>query len=404
MMKRFFAALVALCLLLGSALAEEATSASPIATYTLPRGAEALHLWDSGVWEIPEGLEEMYRLMQTADMYGDVYLVRMPHGRAMVSVSCMKPDHLRTAQELQALWPQIAQNIAREGVSVNADASCAAVEERFGFEALRIRTTIGLGEPGTGMQLDAEGIAFMRGDELLEVWAVAPEEGSYAAGEPAAQELAADRADMAAFMQSLSFTNLESMAAEGVPYTDPDGRFALVLPAGCTVITRQSAQEEIDRARQAYVDAHGDGAEAFFNEYMSDVVTQHVTLVISEDQQLAAEIFASQEESFRDITADQLAMLAQPIQQSLAEKFDAALLLTADQTVISGSRHAWLGYWLREEALNVQLDVMAAVLEDAWLYEVDLFTHGNDQDQRSLWYMFVSQTMQYTPLSNALGE
>lgn len=402
-MKRFFAALLALCLLCGSALAEGVSSA-PIATYTLPRGAEAVHLWESGVWEIPEGLEEMYRLMQTAELYGDVYLVRMPHGRAMVSVSCMRPDNLRTAEELKALWPQIAQGIAQEGVSVNADESCATVETLYGFEALHIQTTIGLGEPGTGMQLDAEGMAFMRGEELLEVWAVAPVEGSYADAETA-EELAADRTDMGAFMQSLSFTDLESMAVKGVPYTDPDGRFALVLPTGCTVVTRSSTQEEVNKARQAYLDAHGEGAETFFNEYMTDVTEQHVTLVISEDQQLVAQLFASQEEAFRDVTADQLAQLAQPIQQTLSEKFDAALLLSAEeQSVISGKRHAWLGYWLRAGEMDVQLDVLAAVLDNAWLYEVDLYTHGNDQQQRSLWYTLITQTMQYTPLTNALGE
>lgn len=402
-MKRFFAALLALMMLCGSALAEGVSSA-PIATYTLPRGAEAVHLWESGVWEIPEGLEEMYRLMQTAEMYGDVYLVRMPYGRAMVSVSCMRPDNLRTAEELKMLWPQIAQGIAQEGVSVNADESCATVETLYGFEALHIQTSIGLGQPGTGMQLDAEGMAFMRGEELLEVWAVAPVEGSYADAETA-EELAADRTDMDAFMQSLSFTDLESMAVKGVPYKDPDGRFALVLPTGCTVITRSSTQEEVDKARQAYLDAHGEGAETFFNEYMTDVTEQHVTLVISEDQQLVAQLFASQEEAFRDITADQLAQLAQPIQQTLSEKFDAALLLSAEeQSIISGKRHAWLGYWLRAGEMDVQLDVLAAVLDNAWLYEVDLYTHGNDQQQRSLWYTLITQTMQYTPLTNALGE
>jgi len=402
-MKRFFAALLALCLLCGSALAEGVSSA-PIATYTLPRGAEAVHLWESGVWDIPEGLEEMYRLMQTAELYGDVYLVRMPYGRAMVSVSCMRPDNLRTAEELKALWPQIAQGIAQEGVSVNADESCATVETLYGFEALHIQTTIGLGEPGTGVQLDAEGMAFMRGEELLEVWAVAPVEGSYTDAQTA-EELAADRTDMGAFMQSLSFTDLESMAVKGVPYTDPDGRFALVLPTGCTVITRSSTQEEVDKARQTYLDAHGEGAETFFDEYMTDVTEQHVTLVISEDHQLVAQFFASQEENFRDITADQLAQLAQPIQQTLSEKFDAALLLSAEeQSIISGKRHAWLGYWLRAGEMDVQLDVLAAVLDNAWLYEVDLYTHGNDQQQRSLWYTLITQTMQYTPLTNALGE
>lgn len=404
MIKRFWALLAALVLMLGCAQAQEVSS-SPIATYTLPHGAEALHLWDSGAWEAPAGLEGMYYLMQTAEMYGDVYLVRMPHGRAMVSVSCMQPDNYYTAEELLGLWPQIAQNIAKEGVTVDASDACASLETLYGFDALHIRTEIAIGEWSSGLELNAEGIAFPRGDELLEVWTVAPVQDTYPADDPAAAELEEDIAAMDVFMQSLSFTDLESMAVEGVPYVDPDGRFALVIPAGSTIITPHSTQEEITAARESYLAAHENGAEAFFDEYITDVITQNVTLLIAKDQSVAAEIFASQEEDFRDGTADQLAALAQPIQQSLAEKFDAALPLNVEErAVISGEKHAWLNYWLRSGEADVQLDVLAAVLDDAWLYEVDLFSHDGDQEQRMLWYTFITQTMRYTPLKNALDE
>jgi len=404
MMRRFWALITALLLLAGCAQAQEISSA-PIATYTLPRGAEALHLWDSGAWEVPDGLEGMYYLMQTAELFGDVYLVRMPHGRAMVSVSCMKPDNHFTADELLALWPQIAQNITKEGVAVDASESCVSLENLYGFDALHIQTTITIGEWGSGLVLNAEGIAFPRGDELLEVWAVAPVEGTYPPDDPAAQELSEDTASMTAFMQSLSFTNLESMAVEGVPYTDPDGRFALVIPANSTVLTPHSSQEEIAQARESYLAVHEDGADKLFDEYINDIVTQNVTVIIAQNQHVVAEIFASQEEDFRDVTAYQLAGLAQPIQQSLAERFDAVLPLNAAQyAVISGEKHAWLNYWLRSGEADVQLDILAAVLDDAWLYEVDLYAHNGNQEQRLLWYTFITQTMRYTPLQNALDE
>ncbi len=401
-MKRFWALLLALCMLISGAAAQEVSS-TPIATYVLPAGAQAVHLWESGVWEIPEGLEEMYRLMQNATMHGNVYLVRMDNGRALVSVSCMNPDALRTAEELHAMWPQIATNIAKEGVTVNADESCAKVETLYGYEALHIQTTIGLGKLGEDMQLDAEGIAFARGDELLEVWAVIPAEGSYPADEKASQELEEDRADLASFMQSLNFNDLSSMAVEGVAYSDPDGRFALVIPQDCTVLTVHSTQQEIDAAREAYLAAHPEGADGFFDEYINDINTQHVTVVITQDQQGVMELFASQEEKFRDVTAEQLATLAQPIGQSLAGKFDVAMCLSASETaIISGNEHAWLGYWLRNGEADVQMDALAAVLEDAWLYEVDIFIHEGDQNLRALLLTLVSQTMQYSPLSNAL--
>lgn len=404
MIKRFFALLTALMMFAGCACAQQLSSA-PIATYTLPQGAEALHLWDSGLWEVPEGLEGLYYLMQNAEMYGNVYLVRMPHGRALVSVSCMVPENSRTAQELVDLWPQIAQNIAKEGVSVDASEHCASLENLYGFDALHIQTTIGLGQWGEDLQLNASGIAFPRGNELLEVWAVAPVEDTYAADDPAAQELTEDLAAMDVFMQSLSFTGMESMAIEGVPYTDPDGRFALVVPSGSTIITAHSTQEEIAQAREAYLAAHPEGAAQLFDEYLNDVTTQRVTLIIAKDQQVAVEIFASQEESFRDVTVDQLAALAQPIQQTLAEKFDAVLPLNAEQrSVISGFKHAWLTYWVRSGETDVQMDVVASVLDDAWLYEVDLYTHDGNQETRMLWYTFITQTLRYTPLTNALGD
>ncbi len=397
LLKRFLALLAALVLMTGSALA------APIATYTLPKGAQAVHLWDSGAWEIPAGLEGMYALMQTAEMFGDVYLARMPHGRALVSVSVMKPDTPRTAEEMLALWPQIAQNIAKEGVSVDASESCATVETLYGFDALHIRTAITLGEWGSGMTLDAEGIAFPRGDELLEVWAVIPEASAYAQDDPAAQELAEDRESMALFMESLRFSNLEDLSSESVPYADPEGRFALMIPAGSTVLTAQSSQEEIAAARESYLSVHESGAEKLFDEYITDIITQNVTVIFAQNNHVVAEIFASQEEDFREVTADQLAALSLPIQQNLAEKFDAVLPLNVDErAVISGSNHAWLNYWLRSGEADVQLDILAAVLDDAWLYEVDLYTHNGNQEQRMLWYSFITQTLRYTPPVNAL--
>jgi hypothetical protein len=57
---------------------------------------------------------------------------------------------------------------------------------------------------------------------------------------------------------------------------------------------------------------------------------------------------------------------------------------------------------MRSGDADVQLDVLAAVLEDAWLYEVDLYTNNGNQEQRMLWHSFITQTLRYTPLVNAL--
>jgi len=398
-MKRIMALLLALVMMLGCAQAETIRPES-IATYVLPVGAEALHLWDAVIWDVPEGLEQMYELMQIVSMHDDVYLTRMQNGMALVSVTCIIPEYRRSAQDLLELWPQIAQSIAGEGVAVDASEECAVVEELYGFEALHIRTRLWL---ENGLELSAEGAAFFRGDELMEVWAVAPVEGSYAQDETAEQQLEADRADMEAFLASLDFSGEDSMSVDAMPFADPDGRFVLAVPAGCTVINRHSTQEEIDQARQAYVAAHPEGADKLCDEYMSDVVTQDVTVFIAQDQQVVAEIFASREEDFAGVTADQLKLLAEPIGESLAERFDVAFLLgLEDRAVISGHEHAWLTYWLRSGEADVQLDVIAAVLDDAWLYEVDIYTHDGNQEQRTLWYLYLTQSLLYTPLENAL--
>ena len=178
-----------------------------------------------------------------------------------------------------------------------------------------------------------------------------------------------------------------------------------MIPAGSTVLTAQSSQEEIAAARESYLSVHESGAEKLFDEYITDIITQNVTVIFAQNNHVVAEIFASQEEDFREVTADQLAALSLPIQQNLAEKFDAVLPLNVDErAVISGSNHAWLNYWLRSGEADVQLDILAAVLDDAWLYEVDLYTHNGNQEQRMLWYTLITQTMRYTPLQNALDE
>ncbi len=399
LLKRFAALLMALMLFVSGAVAEN-ISATPIATYTLPIGAEALQLMDSDLWTPPEGLEQMYTLMQNADPYGHVYLIRMKNGNALVSVSCTTAVNDRTVHDLQQMWPQIAQSIANEGAAVDASESCATVQTLYGFEALSIDTSIWL-ENGTA--LDANGTAFYRGEELLEVWAVAPAEGSYAANETREAQLRSDRADMQAFLNSLNFKTGKADALNGFAFSDPDGRFITFAPEGCTVLTPHSTQEEIENARQAYVAAHPNGGEKLFAEYVKDVTEEQTVVFIAADQQSVAEIYASQLETFRDVTVEQLRSLSEPIRQSLAERFGIALLLsTSERAVISGYEHSFLTYWLRTDDVNVQLDVMAVVLEDAWLYEIDIYTHEGERDLRTLWHTYFEQSTVYTPLVNGL--
>ena len=299
-MKRFWALLFALWMAVTGACAQE----QPIATYIMPEGAEAQPVWNTAEWEIPSGLETMYQLMTNAAMDGSVYLVRMPNGRALVSISCCTPKRSMSAQELLDLWPQIARNIAKEGIGVDASEECASVSKEFGFEALRIATTLYLPDE---LELKATGAAFYRGDELLEVWAVAPlKEDEFL------QEHTEDLLAATAFLSSLDF-GLSAQLANGMRWSDPDGRFSVLIPENSTVLTAYSTQEERESARAAYTAAHPEGAETFFNEYLNDIDNQRVVVVIAQDQQVVAEIFASKEKDFHGMTAEELSTLAGPI-------------------------------------------------------------------------------------------
>lgn len=390
-MKKLVSVLLACLLLFSGALAQEE---EPIVMYRLPMGAEVRYLYDTADWPVPQGYEGLYRIMQTASFGGDVYLGRMKNGKALISVSCTIADREWSAQELLDLWPSIARTIAREGAEVDASNERACVETCFGIEMLHVATTL----TADGLTMDVEGYAFWRNGELTEVWSAAP------LADETDAELMSDRADLAQFMASLDF-NTKTMSAEGLPYQDPDGRFSIAIPLGATVLTVHSSQEEIAKAREAYLAANPAGAETAFNEYVDDIFTQRVTVIFTEDMQGVMEIFASQEENFRDATPEMLSTLGKPIEESLAERFGTALLLSANGTeVLSGYEHAWLGYWLRTEELNLQMDILAAVLPDAWLYEIDIITAGGNQELRAMLYMFAAQTLQYTPLTNALNQ
>lgn len=199
---RFFRALaLSLSLVL---LAVPALSEETFATCQIPQGAESLFVTEAGAFEAPDGLEGMYALMLDANSLSDVYLTRMRYGRALASISCTSGVEPGTAQELLSLWPDVAARIAQEALYVNDDPSCAQVDTVFGYEAMVISTDIAVGEQSMTL-LDAWCVAFYNGPDLIEVWTVYPSAPAYLYDGEAAQELESDRADLEAFIASLSF-------------------------------------------------------------------------------------------------------------------------------------------------------------------------------------------------------
>lgn len=391
-MKKIIAALLAALLLGGCALAQDA----PIAIYEMPENAHVQMLFEQEL-EAPEGLEAMYELMQTASWNANVYLLRMENGLALASVSNMMVEREQTAHELLARWPQIASEIGLQVTHVNDDPACASVETLYGREMLHIRTEMTV---GGDLALKAEAFAFCRGTEITEIWTVHPDPASWQGD---AQKLADDMADIALFTQSLEFPDSLAEAMDGVPYQDGDGRFEMIIPAGSEVITVHSSQEEIASVRQRYIQANPAGAEAMFDEFMKDAIKDRSVLIFTGDMQGVIQVFASHEPDFAGKTPEELCRFAPSIQKSLQQIHDVVKCLVSDDRLwVSTKEHALLGYWLRKDELDLQLDLMAWASEDGWLYEIDVYSSEANQEVRGLMHTFIGQTMLYTPPVNGL--
>ena len=179
------AVLLVLCALLAAfpAFAQEET----FATCQMPEGSEFLYITEATGFQVPQGLEEMYALMLDSNGQSDVYIARMRYGRALASISCTTGAGPGAAEDLLALWPEAAGRIAQDVSYINDSASCADVGEE--------NMTL----------LEAQCAAFYNGPDLIEVWTLLPADTAYLYDEQAAAELASDRADLEAFVASLSF-------------------------------------------------------------------------------------------------------------------------------------------------------------------------------------------------------
>lgn len=205
-MKKTLAALLCLILCLISLLGM-AEEDDIIVSYAEPEGISVLTLDEASSFIAPSGLEPMYELMLDADSTLDVYLFRMKNGRALMSVSCMDVEKQGTAEELLALWPDIAGGISLSVPYVNNNEACADIETLFGFEALCIQTDIAVtDQAGQALALNARGIAFYRSTELMEVWMVTPATTTYLYDDEAAAELQSDVYDLNLLFESLSFS------------------------------------------------------------------------------------------------------------------------------------------------------------------------------------------------------
>lgn len=408
-MKRILALLISLTLWCAVPLASaEEAGGGTIATYLLPEGAEILTFEEAHAFKAPQGLEGMYDLMLTGNGTSDVYLARMKNGRALLSVSCTEMDREGTAQALADTWPAIVKTISLSARYLNADASCVSIEQKYGYETLKIRTDIAVGQEELVL-LTADCTAFYRGTDLIEVWAVAPSPLIYLYDDEAAAELESDRKDIEALLNSLNFemkaggntlsSSVQKLTTE--TYVDPDGYFSLEMIAGSHVITPYTRESDAKMLRETMGEKWGDGARHAFDLWYQDVRQEGATLMVTPDLSMAVQLYCIQDAYFAEATPDDLLTLAGDIEQSLNSKFGYALSLRTDATVsISGLEHAWLSYWLRSEKTNFMLNVLACVERGDWLRELDIYSVTDQIDlgaQDALMEMILTTLTYHVP-------
>ena len=201
---RFFRAVVlaaTLCFVPFCSGAQEET----FATCRIPDGAEFVYLSEASSLEAPEGLEKMYEFMMDANELSDVYIIRMPNGRALASISCTSGVEPGTAQDLRELWPKVTESIVENVYYVTKREDCVSVEMAFGYEALVIHTNIAPILWNEDMLLKAYSVAFYNGTDFIEIWALYPVDSVYLYDPQATAELQSDLEALDAFMDSLSF-------------------------------------------------------------------------------------------------------------------------------------------------------------------------------------------------------
>lgn len=401
MMKRWFAALMILCLMLSCAWAQ---GEEMLASYVLPDEAQVYYLPMGEKPEAPEGLEAMYALMQPHSYKGDLYLLCMKNGTVLLSVSGMLAERELSAEELTALWPRAAADLRLlPGVkSVNADPACAQVKAMGGIDLLHVKTQLECDAETGVTNLTAECYAFCDGIGVTELWAVYPDPKDPAHAEMA-EALQADLADLEELLSTLSFPSGDSNVLQAVPYVDGKSRFAMAAPVDCVELTQQTSPEDVEALRQSFIEKNPEGANRVFDRFLRQLSQVDSVLLFTPDMQGIIKITATPEQCLAGVEAKGLASLAPALQATLAMDYDVAALMESDQFVtVSSLEHALMGYWLRMGELDQQLDIMICIHPENWMYEIDLFTAEGNQQLRSELHAFVKQTLVYTPPVNAL--
>lgn len=385
-MKKWLALCLMCLLLISVASAEESDI---IVTYALPEGATECHVAEAATLVVPDGLDPLYGLMSNASPHSDAYLISMPYGHAIISVCCTTVTNPGDAQSLLALWPQVAQSIAADVNYINDSDQCAATQERWGFETLHIDTDIAVGGEEM-LLLDAQGWAFYRGNDLLEVWAVCPSDSIYLYNDTAMAQLQSDCEEMNLLLDSMDFsgasapepTSLGStpvwpvLGGDIETYADPSGAFSLSIPAGGIVLGPDASQSDFDAVGERFIAANPAGAGNVFESWFDDAQEYGATLIITPNLKAAFQL-STAEIAVDGLSAEDLLSMGPSIEETLTAQYGLSVLMNKDIWRINGIDRAHMSYWVRCEELNMGQEIIVHVA-DGWIYEVDWFAMSDD--------------------------
>lgn len=393
MFKRTVCLLLMLALLCHCAALADGES---FASYRLPSGAETVLVTDIRTLTVPEGVEAMYSVMGRVSGNGDTYIVRMPNGLALASVSWRPLRRSLTLDDLLAMEPQFAAALYQDFACVEVQ-SVQITDGYFGRETLTIRALAG----ETEGEYQLVGAAFPSDGVMYEIWTIAPTDASLPG-------LESDMQDMEFFINSVVFSSGvsyqlidDSLSNVELPesrtYTDASNRFSVALPLDSQLLSPRSTPEERESIRQQYLSRNASGAELLFDQLMEDIDTEDATVVFCNGYQTVAEFFCEDVSDMVGMTTADFLSMGEAIAQAMTEDFGLALCLSSNEAVtLSGMDHCLLRLGIRTDDLSQYVSVLACIDGQGLLREIDLFTPA-DQGQAgaNALLALLLQTLQY---------
>ncbi|MBR4068671.1 MAG: hypothetical protein IKK08_08620 [Clostridia bacterium] len=388
--------LLSLLLILSLLMLPCASAEEDMFSYIPQKGVEYHMLGDGGQFEVPEGLDTLYRLFGYGDNSASVCVFRMPNGRALVSVSCMPLPEPVAIEDLYIAKAEIARGLTLSMGDALAAPPDFRMEELWGEKVMAADMQL-LGD--NNMSLTAKAVLFSRENELVEVWWAHPGKLAYAFDPQAEKELTADLKTLQKLVDSFEFSNSTSVSIPHVNITADNGTFAISAPLDVIVINADTDAATVSRALARFAELEG-GAECF-NLWYEDVLKRDCWLLLSPEYGLAAQIFVETKDAYKELSLDDFAALDTTIlEDRLKDRYEtAAPGAESERIELDGKEHLWFTYDLSHAGMELLSYIFCAV-ENGTAYELDIFlavNTGKDMEDMSNAVLLLMETVDYFP-------